>query len=479
MCRFVPCRAWRGLGSVALALAIGLVEAGSLGAGPVVALAGPSEGAVEGAWPSDGASLALAKATPALGLQTRTAQRETPLEAERGPVPVPEPTEKALRYYRSGMWLWGAETLLYLLIPALILFSGISARIWSAARRVARPWLLATGLFAILYFTLDWLLTLPFSYYAGFVRPHAYDLSNQSFGQWFGDSVKTLLFTFPMAAVLVPILYTFLRRSRTRWWAYAALVAALTVAFIQVVYPVWVAPAFDDFGPMQDKALEQDILALADRAGIEAERVFEVNKSEDTEIVNAYVTGLLGTRRIVLWDTAIRKLDHDQILFVMGHEMGHYVLKHLWYSVAWAALTLTLLLYLAHRTMGALVRRFHDRFGFDDVAMVPSLPLVLLIVGAFGFALQPLNMAFSRWQEHESDRFALEITRDNHAGASSFAVVQQTNLGNPDPGLVYRVFRAGHPVLKDRIEFCNSYRPWERGEPLKYGHLFGTRAEGT
>ena len=211
---------------------------------------------------------------------------------------------------------------------------------------------------------------------------------------------------------------------------------------------------------------------MADQAGIPAEQVCEVNKSDDTNAVNAYVAGLGVTRRIVLWDTLVDRLDRRQVLFIMGHEMGHYVLRHVWYLVLFNALVISVSLYVAYRTMNGFVTRFSDRFGFDSVSDLASLPLLMLIAAVLGFVLQPLQMAFSRYREHEADRFALEFTRDNYAGATSFVELSRTNLGNPDPGLVFRLFRASHPVHKDRVEFSNDYRPWETGEPLRYGHLF-------
>jgi Zn-dependent protease with chaperone function len=121
--------------------------------------------------------------------------------------------------------------------------------------------------------------------------------------------------------------------------------------------------------------------------------------------------------------------------------------------------------------MEGLVRRYRKRFRFEHVSDVASLPLLLLVAGILGFLIQPLQMAFGRYREHEADRFALEITRDNYAGATAFVELARTNLGNPDPGPLFRLFRASHPVPADRIEFANDYRPWETGSALRYGHL--------
>jgi len=223
---------------------------------------------------------------------------------------------------------------------------------------------------------------------------------------------------------------------------------------------------------MQDKALEADILSLAERAGISGGRVYEVDKSVDTEAVNAYVTGLGDTQRIVLWDTILAKLSREQLLFVMAHEMGHYVLGHVLKTLVLVPLLVLAGLWLIHRTSGALLARYGKRFGFTELSDVAAAPWLILLFGVFMFAISPLFLAYSRGMERESDRFGLELTRDNRAAAQAFVRLQEENLGNPRPGWLYKLWRSSHPPLGERIDFCNGYRPWESGQPLVYGDRF-------
>ena len=113
-----------------------------------------------------------------------------------------------------------------------------------------------------------------------------------------------------------------------------------------------------------------------------------------------------------------------------------------------------------------------DRFGFDSLSNVAALPLITIIMGIFGFVAAPGFNAMSRRQEHESDRFALEMTHDNYACASAFAQLQEQNLGNPRPGLLFKLWRSSHPPLGERIDFCNEYKPWETGDEQRYTDLF-------
>jgi Zn-dependent protease with chaperone function len=393
-------------------------------------------------------------------------------EEARGAVAVPEPSELAIRYHRSGNALWAVETGLGVLIPGLLLFTGFSSRLRSIAQRAWGGWLPTVVLYAALFAVLVAVLTLPLAYYAGYLRQHEYGLSNQSLSRWLGEWLKGVAVSGIGLCLVLWIPYLLLLKSPRRWWLYAGLASLPITTLLLVILPVWVDPLFNDFGPMENKALESRILTLAERAGIEGSRVYQVNKSADTKLVNAYVTGIGRTKRIVLWDTLLEKLEPQQILFVTAHEMGHFVLRHALAVILVATILTTASLYLVHRVAHGLIARYSRRFGFDRLSDVASFPLLLLLGGLASFVLTPVILAFSRWQEHEADRFALEITRNNHAAATTFVRLQQENLAVPRPGWLYMLWRGSHPALGSRVDFANKYRPWERGAPLRYGHLF-------
>lgn len=394
-----------------------------------------------------------------------------PAAPDSGPVAVPVPSEKAMRFYRSGNVLWVIGTLWGLAVPALLLFTGWSARLRDLAARVSRRRFLLHasyfGLFSVLMFVID----LPLSWYSSYVRLHAYELSNQTAGKWWSDALIGLAVGTVIGALVISVPYLLLRKSPRRWWLWTGLLACPFLILGMLVQPVFIDPLFNKFGPMKDKGLETEILALASRAGIEGSRVYEVEKSVDTKTVNAYVTGFLNTKRIVLWDTLIQKLDRRETLFVMGHEMGHYVLGHVWRGILLGTVLVLFGLWVIHRTAGGLIARFKDRFGFSELGDIASLPLLLLLLSLVSLVLTPAMLAVSRSAEHESDRFGLEITRDNHAAATAFVKLQQENLSNPRPGWLYKLWRSSHPPLGERIDFCNAYRPWEKSEPLAYGEL--------
>jgi Zn-dependent protease with chaperone function len=405
--------------------------------------------------------------------QTTAASGVTAAPAgDEGPVPVPPPSEKAVRYHRSGNVMWIVDQLWGLLIPVLFLFTGFSARIRNWSQKIGRKWFFVIGIYVMIFAVLNFLIDLPLSYYEEFVRQHAFGLSNQTIQKWWTDSFKSLMVGVVMGVLFLWVPYLLLKKSPRRWWLYTSLLSIPFLFLVTLVGPVWIDPLFNKFGPMRDKALETEILSLAQQAGINGSRVYEVEKSVDTKEVNAYVAGFMNTKRIVLWDTIIAKLNRRELMVVMAHEMGHYVLNHVVQGIMFGFLLTLFTLYLAYRLADGLIARFKERFAFEQLSDIASLPLILLITGILSLAISPIALAYTRYQEHEADRFALEITRANHAAAMAFVKLQEENLAVPRPGAIYKLWRASHPLIGERIDFCNDYRPWEKGEPLKYGDRF-------
>jgi Zn-dependent protease with chaperone function len=379
---------------------------------------------------------------------------------ELEPVAVPEASALAMQYHKSGNWLWVINHIWALLVPGVLAFSGASSRLRTLAARLGRVWFLTIAFYMIMFLVVVFIIDLPLSYYEGFSRQHAYGLSNQTLAKWFKDSLLSLGVDMTAGVAFVWVPFLLLARSPKRWWLYTAILSVPFLFFTTLVKPIWIDPLFNNFGPMKNKALERSIVALANRAGIEGSRVYEVDKSVDTSAVNAYATGFLGTKRIVLWDTLIAKLDEPELLAVMGHEMGHYVLGHVVRSI-WLSSIVTLAgLFLIDRLGRWLVDRYHARLGFESLADVASVPLLLMLLAAVYLVLSPVAFAYSRYQEHQADRFALDLTHANHSAATAFVKLQRENLGNPRPGPVYKIFRSTHPSIGERIDFCNAHHPW-------------------
>jgi Zn-dependent protease with chaperone function len=390
------------------------------------------------------------------------------LAPDTSPVAVPEPDAKALSHYHSGMTLVGVFILWNLLILMLFLFTGFSARTRSWAERWGRRWYATFVLYCIGFGLVYYLASLPLNFYAGFIQPHSYDLSNQTFNRWLGNYVKNAVVMIGLGLVVGWFPFFMIKQSPRRWWLYLGLLAAPFLCVMEFIQPVVIDPLFHRFQPLQDQALETKILAEAARGGIESGRVYEVNMSADTKTLNAYVTGFMGTKRIVLWDTTLKSLKEDELLFILGHEMGHYVLGHLIKLIVFNSVLIILLWYVVYRLAGRVIERFHMRFGFSSLSDFAALPLLALLILIVSLAGLPIPMAFSRHIEHEADRFGLELTHNNHAAATAFVKLQQNSLGISRPGILVKIWLFDHPSVGERIDFCNRYRPWETGQPSRY-----------
>ena len=230
------------------------------------------------------------------------------------PWPCPCPVQRAMEYYHSSNCLWVINPLGALIVPGFCSrFSDFSARLQKPGRGDwGACWFFTIGLYMIMFLAIMYAIDFPLSYYQGFVRQHAYGLSNQTLTRWLRNSIVRLAVDMAVAFALGWVPYLLLAYSPRRWWLYTAILSVPFLFVTMLVVPVFYDPLFNKFGPMNNKELERSILALADRAGIEGSRVFEVDKSADTNAVNAYVTGFWQSKRIVLWDTLIKKLSEPR-----------------------------------------------------------------------------------------------------------------------------------------------------------------------
>lgn len=393
------------------------------------------------------------------------------------PVAVPPPSELAVKYYQSGNILWCIKQAWGLIVPAVIVFTGFSSKMRQLARFLGRKAIFTFIFFVIFYSILINIVTFPLDYYSGFIRPHEYGLSSQSFSRFFSHYLLGSAVGVGSSLIIFGVLYFVIAKSPKRWWLYMGLLMIPIQIFFQIVQPIWISPLFNQFGPMKDKQLEQKILNLAEKAGIHNSRVFEVNKSADTKMMNAYVVGLGSSKRIVLWDTIIEGMDQDELLFVMGHEMGHYVLNHIWWGILFTSGLAIFLLFLVFLATRPFLQSCSKRLGFSEMKDVASLPLFLLFYGIFSLVLTPAQNLFTQIEEHQADRFGLEITHENHAAATGFLKLTKSNLGYPYPGMFYMLFRSSHPSIGSRIEFFNTYHPWCEGKPSKYEKYFKSHQE--
>jgi STE24 endopeptidase len=387
----------------------------------------------------------------------------------------PEKREKAIAYARARYRLHFAAFAWSSIVLLAIIALRLGPRFRDRAEAVSRRRFWQAAVFVPLLFVTDGVLELPTEAYGQHLALF-YGQSVQSWGSWFWDQAKGLLVGLVVAIPLVWLLYALLRKSPRRWWLWFWLALLPILVFLIFVTPLVIEPLFFDFTPLAPAhpELAQAIEKVTFRAGepIPPERMFAMNASSKYNSVNAYVTGLGASRRVVVWDTTIAKATIPQTLFVFGHEMGHYVLGHVPRTIAFLWAMLFVLLAVGAWIMERLFRQ-PGRWGIRGLSDWASLPVLLLGLTVAGELANPITNGWSRAQEHQADVFGLEaihglVPDSPRAAAEAFQLLGETNLSDPDPAPFITLWLYDHPPLADRLRFAAEYDPWGKGEAPRY-----------
>jgi Zn-dependent protease with chaperone function len=414
--------------------------------------------------------------------QEPRAENVAPAESQLPPPPEeynlsPQKRAEAVAYSNIRYALYFAGVALALLVYFLLWRGRIAVAFRNWARRLSHRHFLQCLVFVPLFFVTVKLLEFPFDFYSDYVIERRFGLSSQGFGSWAGDWGKSLALLVIVGAFLVWIFYAVVRRSPRRWWLYFWAVTIPVTLFLMFIEPFVVEPLFFKFTPLQASypALVTQIETMLDRARLDIprSRILEMNASSKTKTINAYVSGLGGSKRVVVWDNTLRKLKDDETLLVLGHETGHYVLHHIIKEFVLIELIALGLIALGFRAIKRLIGRFGDRTGVEDEGDLASLPVMLMVLVALSFFASPAVNAVSRHYEHQADQFALEVTYGvvqdpNAAEAQAFQILGEQDLADPDPSPFIVFWLYSHPPLDQRIRFARSYRPWVEGKPLHF-----------
>jgi Zn-dependent protease with chaperone function len=368
----------------------------------------------------------------------------------------PEKQKQAKEYSRIKRRLWLVDTLFSAAYAIAWLLFGwaINVRQWLSGF-TTNEWILVPAFVAIFGF-ISALLTLPLSYYSGFVLPHRFGQSNQTLKDWILDQLKGLAVGAPIGLILIELLYLALRSTGDLWWLWAAGGLLVFQVLLANLAPVLIMPIFNKFVPLGDEHAElaARLMALAKKANTKVQGVFKFDMSRRTKAANAALTGIGNTRRIILGDTLINEFSTDEIETVLAHELGHQVHKDIPWLIIFGTLTTTLGLYLASIAMHYAV----NTFGFIGVSDVAALPALMLVLGAYSLILMPIENGFSRWRERMADGYALQSTGKTEAFASAFVRLANQNLGEIDPEQWVVWLFYDHPPLGERIEMAKNWK---------------------
>jgi STE24 endopeptidase len=361
----------------------------------------------------------------------------------------------------------------------LLLATGTATRLgqWTAAR-TSRGWLQAGIFSAILAALVFVAVDLPVAAIGHAFSLH-YAISVEGWPAWLLDQAKTLGLTVLIEAPLLTLVFQLLhwRWSQRRYWFWFATAAIPITLLGTFLLPSLIEPLFNSFEPLAKShpALVAELQRVVVRTGtsIPPDRMFLMKASEKSNGLNAYVTGIGASKRIVVWDTTADRMPMDEILFTFGHETGHYVLNHIPKGLTLAAAGMFILFWLVARLAEWLIRIRGSQWRLNSVASLPGLVVLLLALSLLQIVTEPIDSAISRHFEHEADIYGQEavhgiVPNPQKTAVAAFNHLGEAYLDDPDPNPFLVFWSYDHPSTQSRAIFAEQYDPWAPGRTPRF-----------
>ncbi|MGZ3724091.1 MAG: M48 family metallopeptidase [Bdellovibrionales bacterium] len=374
---------------------------------------------------------------------------------------TPEQLAKSNAYFEGGYWIQLWSFLLGLLLAWILLRSGFSAKIRDRVEGWTKSRFLKDCLYIAGYVILTSIVTFPFSVYTDFFREHQYALSNQTFGAWFLDYLKSggiglILATFFLAAI-----YKLVRRFEKTWWIWASAAAFVFCCFVIMIVPVFISPLFNTYKPLSPGPIRDSVLAMAHSNGIPADEVWEFDASRQSNRVSANVSGIFGTTRISLNDNLLKRCSEAEIRAVMGHEIGHYVMNHGLKSMMMISLLWMFGFGLIYRSLGLLIRKNGVRWRVSNPGDIAGLPLFVAIFSVFMFLATPIFNTIIRTHEIEADMFGLNLAGE--PDGESEVALKLSEYRKMTPSKFEEFIFFDHPSGENRIRASMTWKAYAKG----------------
>ena len=352
-------------------------------------------------------------------------------------------------YFEGGYWLQLWSTVVTLGMFWLLLGTGASGAMRDFAERVTRRKPLQSMLYVAQFSVATTVLVFPLNVFAEFCRQHYYGMANQSFGPWLKEQGTGLVVSTVLMALVLPLLYGVVRRCSRTWWIWGSAVAVVFMVFAILIGPVFIDPIFKTYKPMSDGPVRQAILSLARSEGVPAKDVFVFDASKQTSNVSANVSGLFGTTAVRLNDNLLNRCTLPEIKGVMGHEMGHYVMNHVFKFLSMFTIILVAGFAFVAWSFEWLRLRWGGRWGVRNVGDVAGLPLFMALFTVFMFVLTPALNTMTRVQEAEADLFGVNASQEPDGCAEG--ELKLIEYRKSDPGPVEEFLFYDHPSPRKRI----------------------------
>jgi len=388
----------------------------------------------------------------------------------------PGKLEQAIVLNRITFGLDFGGSLWALVVLWWLLASGSATRLDAWTQKLTRRvWIQGLVFFAILIVILT-VAGLPLDAVAHGASRH-YGISVQGWGGWLGDQGKGLGVALVLGAPLGLFFNWLVRVSPRRYWLWIWLISLPLILASVFLAPLVLDPMFNKFEPLAkvNPTLAAKLEEVVARTGVKIpeSRMFLMKASEKTNGINAYVTGIGSSKRFVMWDTTTDRMPDDEIMFIFGHESGHYVLNHIPKMLAMMMGGLFFVIWACAYFAEWLVRRFGEGWKVQGVAGRAGFVTLFLAFSIAGFVLTPVGNAVSRHFEHEADIYGQEaihglVPNPQITAVSSFNHLGEAWLDDPNPNGFVEFWSYSHPSVEQRAEFAEHYDPWANGGRGKF-----------
>ncbi len=309
---------------------------------------------------------------------------------------------------------------------------------------------LLIALYILVFVVVIDIITIPLSFYGGFVLEHIFKLSNQKFLGWVKDEIKKFLLSLVLLIIMVEIIYMFLRNFPNSWWIFVTIIWIFFSIIMAKLAPVLIFPLFYKSVPIENEDIKKGLESLAEGTGVNIQGVYKINLSKDTKKANAALAGMGSTRRVLLSDTLLDSYSLAEIKSVFAHELGHHVYHHIWKMLVIGTITGGLGFALCHYVLSKMV----ETLGFQNIHDIAAFPVICMVLVAIGSILMPIQNAISRRFERECDRYAIDKTNDPEAFISAMDKLAEQNLADRTPNRLVEFLFYSHPPISKRIEMA-------------------------
>lgn len=383
-------------------------------------------------------------------------------EAYLASVPA-DKRERSDSYFEGRYWILLWSFLWGLAVAWVLLATGISVRIRNFAERVTRFRFLQRWLSGAGYILLTFVFGFPLALYTEFFREHKYQLATQTFPAWMADQLKDLGIGVLLGGIVIAGLYGVIYRAPRTWWIWGTVVLVAFLFIGILIAPVFIDPLFNQYTELRDPAVRNPILSMARANGIPAERVYLVDASRQSTRVSANVRGVLGTMRISLNDNLLKRASPAGIQMVMGHEMGHYVLNHIYEMILQTSLLLLVGAAFVRWAFGRALATWGSGWGIRDVADPAGLPLLLALLSVYLFVATPVQNTIIRTNEAEADIFGINASRQPDGFAQVALLLGEYRKLHPGPVEEWIFF--DHPSGYNRILMAMKWKAEHLNDP--------------